>query len=342
MAERFQSFSFGKRDLRSTNNHWKELRLNNYKITKPVIICLGGNGTIDSTLANGFCKRAETMVGLKIADSNLYSTYRHIDVLGFVYGRDSEKQTAGSFNNDEISKIVDNLLMPLCIDNNGKLLPVEKTAKNFSLITFFTHCHGAKEVNNLMSNLNQKLEAKGYSSEDIKFIMSQSFQFSYSPLVSDNWLPTVRVDSFCDSFNYGLAKLYRDTYYHALNGVAVKHDKAGFFRKNPYPWTRQETISIFTSKLVNVPEGYNGTNVVDEHSIRYLERDENWAIGKNAFNAKNANVVSMMAGYSVARAVANSLENSTSEKLVPKIPLTSLAQELQSVLETYSQEELER
>lgn len=329
-------YTFGKRDLKC-EEHWKPLKLNNFKITKPTIVCLGGNGVIDAELANGFCKRAETFVGLKIGDASMYSTYRNIDLIGFSYGRDSVAQTAGAFNDEEINKIVDNIFMPLFLDNKGKLLPKEICAKNMSLVTFFSHCHGAKEVNNFINNIDSKLLMKGSTKEDNQFIFSQSFSFSYSPLTDETWLPTVRVDSLQDSFNYGLGEIYRNSYYQTLNGVAIKHDGPGQFRRNPAWMVRNETISIYSSQLLNQLGVHK-----DEHSIKFLERDEKWSIGANAQNAKNADAVSQMAGYAVAMAVVNSLDNSRSDDLVPKMSFNELKNELQDILDGYKADELQK
>ena len=48
----------GIRDL-NCKNHWKELNLNEAKITKPTVLCLGGNRSLGERDANAFCKSAE-------------------------------------------------------------------------------------------------------------------------------------------------------------------------------------------------------------------------------------------------------------------------------------------
>ena len=56
--------SFGKRDT-SKPNHWQKLKFFKHKITKPTIICLGGNTTKFEEDANAMCKLASNLIGLK-------------------------------------------------------------------------------------------------------------------------------------------------------------------------------------------------------------------------------------------------------------------------------------
>ena len=54
---------WGKRNL-DKPTHWQRLNLSNYSPDKPVVVCIGGNGTISDTTANGVCKFVENHLQL--------------------------------------------------------------------------------------------------------------------------------------------------------------------------------------------------------------------------------------------------------------------------------------
>lgn len=355
MNERYNPSKFGKRDLNSID-HWKRLDLEKYSITKPTIICLGGNGTISERKANNFCKLAERLVGLKIESDNVYSSYNNVEVLGFSYGTNAEDETAGQFDKDDINSIVSNLLLPLCLDTEGQRLDAEKASQNFSLVTFFSHCHGAREVANLTNVLNKKMLIAGYKQDEIDQIFGHTFQLSYCPNTDEAPIPTVRIDSYTDSHNLDLPKIFKDSYGYTVDGIDIQYDAPGFFRKQKR-WflthKNSDIISIVSSRLLNFKEPTidphttdlqdpkNRVQVVDEHNIYdVFKRDpETWA---DETGAKNADTVSQMAAHCLALNVANSMANYESNTLVPKLAFSDLKDYLEDIKLTYSQDEIKR
>ena len=336
MKTRYTQSGFGKRNPKSDNN-WTPLELDGYRITKPSIICLGGNGTTDFCKAKRFCATAERWMNLSNHRAGSCFSYDSFDILGFHYGMDSKDDTTGYFSKEYISKIVDNLLLPLCVDKNGERLKLENACKNFTLVTFFCHCHGAREINYILSELNTKLINKGYTAEEVNKIYGQSFQLSYSPMPDEAWLPSVRIDSFTDSFNLGLASAFKDAYGYRLNGVAVMFDRKGMFRTTPAAHAHHDKISIYSSRLVNTEENKGYRNIIDEHTIEVLERNSDWTI---ANNAKNAECVSRMGATALARAVANSVKNKKYKEFYPKSPIKSLESSFKTILSKYSEDDL--
>ena len=329
--DRYENSGFGKRDLNS-KDHWLPLDVKTYKIVKPTIICLGGNGTTSDNIRSGaqkvnaFCRTFESLVGLKLDNPDIYGSYNYVDVVGFHYGRDREDQTAGYFSKNEVEEIVEGILLPLFVDDKGERLSLETSCDNASLVRFFTHCHGSREINNIMSLLNDKLLLKGFNKEEISEIFECFFQLAYSPMPDETWVPTVRVESLTDSFNYGLYRLFKDIYGHYLDGVEIYYDKAGSFRRRTTASARKDIISIYTSRLVNNEENTDMSRIKDEHEILYLERDINWNI---KIDAKNADVVSQLAGYAIARKIMH-----------PKMSLTQLNEELCEILSAFNKEDL--
>lgn len=349
--KKFSTYSFGKRDLQS-ENHWKPLPLNQFKIDKATVVCLGGNGTIIDRKTNNLCKLAESLMGIKVeAAQNPDTAYKDVNIVGFTYGTDLQDDNIGNFSREECDEIASQLFLPLCTDQNGALLPVNESCKNFSLLTFFTHCYGADGLAGILSSLNNQLLDKGYSKDDIHLIFGQSMQVAYSPFHNDTWVPTVRIDSMTDSFHRDLNCSYPAIYGHKLNGIESYVDKAGTFRGNKYPYTKHDTLSIYTSRLINTRENSDIRYLIDEHTIYYLQRDEKWqsdgsSVWENNGNdpwrekPQNLDVVSQTVGYALARSVANSINNANSTELIEKPSMEQMKTEMDTILQSLPQSTL--
>ncbi len=378
--DRFTKSGYGIRDLKA-ENHWRE-DLENFKIDKPTIFCLGGNGTINTQKANGFCAITERLMGLKRNEG--MTSYNDVNILGFYYGRDKEEDTVGEFSKDELESLVDNLLLPLCVDDNGERLSLEDACRKFSLVTFATHCHGSREVNNMIKSLDKKLLLRGYTTNEIHEIFSHSFQMAYAPIQDESCVPTVRFVSMTDSQNYMLRRVYKDCYGVSLNGVDIRYDEPDKFRGRTAIFPHYDTISVYSSRLLNnvdysatavdksanadLSSVQNSNNlssnqrnignapkvqkVLDEHTIEYVDRDDNWTLTDKSSNAPNAEAMSVLMGYALSWGVGKSLdlyfggemefpkmteENKANNKFV----LTELNKDLSNILEGYSKKDLE-
>lgn len=335
---RFKNSRFGIRDL-DRPFHWNG-DTENFKIVKTTIINLGGNGTINAEQANGRCSRVERMMGLKAKNEYISSTYQDIDIIAFVYGRDSETQTVGKLTNEEISNYVDSLFLPLLINEDGNRLSLEDACINFSKIVFYSHCYGSQAINELMANLSKKLTKLGYTKDEIDSIYSQTIHITYSPLQSDSWLPCVSINSFTDSFNYSneMHAWFKRKYGYNLNGVLIDFDDKLFCSHIEHKKNCHKNISIFTSRLLNVSSN-TGRTIIDEHASDYLDLDFNWKGCEKAMGAKNAECVSRLIGYAMSWAGARSLQIQRQNKLIP-LNLPDLYESLQDVLKLYNSEEL--
>lgn len=341
-SKRCKPFGYGMRDLSVEKNHWvDDLRSTNFKITRPVIFCFPGNGGITSEKANGFCKLIERVLGLNHEVNPKHSSYEVLDIIGCHYGTDKKTDTAGTINDEECEEFVSRFLMPLCVEN-GKTLSLEQICKNMSMVTFCTHCYGAVAVDKIINQLSKNLVSLGLSQKDINNIKSHLCQISYSALIDSAVVPTVRIESMTDSFHHGLAEKFKKVYGHNLNGVEIKYDKAGMFRGEPCKDPNScEMLHIFTSKLLNLEDNRDMSKLIDEHTIDYLGREDNWTITEKSRNAKNADLVSMMMAYAISWAVAKSLKAHSLNKSQKRTNLNKgLAQDLMEIKETYSDSEL--
>ena len=91
--QKHSTFIFGQRDL-TAENHWRTKDIHDFKITRPTVVCLGGNGTTETRKANNVCKLVESLMGIKIeATNDVTSTYKDVDIVGFSYGKEKESDS---------------------------------------------------------------------------------------------------------------------------------------------------------------------------------------------------------------------------------------------------------
>lgn len=331
--EIFETGQFGKRNL-NFEHHWEPLDIEEYEIVKPVLICLGGNGTIDTTKATRFCATAERFMGLKT------DNYDDVDLIGVHYTKNSESSTIGSLNNEQRNCFVDNIFMKLCVGENGERLPIEAVAKRFSYINVFTHCWGAREMSQIGNLVEGKMRKLGYSAGEIQFAFNQIFHITYAPYCDHTSFPCLRINSFIDSENKGLRREYKNAYKQDLNGVDLRYDQPGYFRGGFTGMSKCPILSIYSSQLVNIEENSNLRGILDEHAIDVLERNTNWTQGHQSRHAKNANLVSKMVSCVVAEVVANSTINARNTQLKPKPLVEEFYNTLLTFFKDYSYDDL--
>ena len=324
---------FGCRNLWK-DKHWEILNIKDYKVNKPIVLCLGGNGVIDIAKATRFCATAERFIGLKQGD--VYELYKMADLLGFCYTPLPHRPTIGEFNDEQRELIADNIFIKLCVDDEGKVLPIEQTIKNFSLINVFTHCWGAREISRIGAVVKNKMMKMGYSANDVQNAFNQIHHLTYAPYTDHSPFPCFRINSFIDSEHWGIHKIYKEVYKETLNGIALHYDKAGYFRQVKSPILEVPIISLYSSQLINTKENSDIRKLIDEHPAETLERNYDWTQGRQQRAAVNADVVSMMASYFLAKAVATSVQNQKSKILIPKEDMFVLYEDLMDMLNSYA------
>ena len=341
------------RDL-STAKSGKIMALKEFKITRPTVVCLGGDQTDTPGKANNMCRTIERIIGLKVGGPKEFATYNYIDVVGLFYGRDEQSDKTACFTEEDRDEIVNHILLPLCVDENGNLLPLKQICKNFSLINFFTHCHGAYELYKITQKLHNILLDKGLTNEQAHKIYAQSFHCSYAANHNESFYPTMYIYSLTDKNYMFMEQLYRENYGEILDGVSIKHDVPGKFltenicSRNYNEHVHHDTITVLSSRLINVPENKGFHNIYDEHSYIYLDRDEeNWRLlGEKKKHkipyANNADLVSQMFAYAMAVNIACSLRTYCSNTLVERMSILDLKQELEDLACSYKSEDLQR
>lgn len=322
---------WGMRNLDKVN-HWQRLKLGEYLPDKPVVVCLGGNGTISEDSANGICKFVENHLQLLFKKNGMNHVYDYVDIISAVYPID-DNPSKGKFSKEDTDKFVDDFLIKLIQDDNDELVPLGEACRRLSGVTFFTFCQGHLEVDKIMRSFYKELKVLGYSQQERDILMLSLFEISYAPLTYGSVIPVMFVDSKQDEMlnsawkNKETAIKIDDD----LNGVAVRYERYGDPLLSGVAVSEAifDAIHIYSSRLRNNVEE-------DEHNLSLLSRDGQW----NARFEPNADCVSQMIAWALSRAVENGIDNQKSKKFVPKISFEELMQELESIKNDFSAEQL--
>ena len=339
MTNKFKPFEMGRRILTEKLSIWERINVDEYQINKPTIFCFGGNTTITPKDANFMCRMAQSLTGIKVKQQqDQLATFDDIDIVGIAYGKQNENDTKSSLSDDELRKLIYNVFVMLFLDKSLNPLPIKQVCRNFSQLTFFSHCHGAKEIYKLLSKLIIEMTKYKYSFKEIATAISQITHISYSPNTLANICPEIKFLSFEDKMHLKIKDCYQDNFEKNLNGVYVGYSQAKTtmqgIAENKYALF--DNLEIFSSQLQNSKEGKK----YDEHIIGIIERDSNWNLYEY-YTGKNLDIVSQMMGYVLARSISVGLQNKFSNTLILKPTLKQLEKELKDILSSYSDQDLQ-
>ena len=322
-----ESVSIGKRDLSQPDN-WLGLEFGKYKITKPTVICLGGNCTKTAEEANGICKIAASLIGLKGKVENEQATDQEVDVIGVAYGSLSHDIDTNStmVTKEEIALLVDTLLLPLAVNEKGERFSFDQAQKNFCNVNFFSHCYGSRVVNEMNFDLMRKMLVKGFSSKEILELEKQMTSVSYAPIEEVFNLTAIQAISLKDlvtAVPSNANNNFEDKYHEILKGE-VEFSGTYLFQED------ENTVTLFTSSMTPKPG--------NEHSVVFVARDERWRYG--LLNPSHGDEVSQVLGYTLATAVATGLQNEYSEEFISKPTPQQVFESAKSILSSCEQQDL--
>ena len=331
---------FGRRKPGETNS-WEQLNTGTYRIDKPTVFCLSGNGTTSLRDANGFCKHAEGYLSLLNKRDGTPITDR-VDIVGFKYAKKKEDFESGGLTGDFIEDFVEKCMLPLFMDESGERLPLEQARQNMSRVSFFTYCAGAQELSHIMRKLNYELSALGYKKFERDLIGNSTINVSFAPYDNtQNYVPTVRVLSIDDEMvGEDVVLILSERERQELDGIEIRRDPVGKIYGTDMNLAPAGSINIITSSLVNA-----STAKGDDHYSSIVARDANWDIiefnrNGQAVRSGNADCVSQMMAWSLCRAVENSEENFYGDKYIPNTFYDELEGELVSIREDFTSEQL--
>ncbi|MBE5738898.1 MAG: hypothetical protein E7354_04150 [Clostridiales bacterium] len=331
---------FGRRKT-GAENKWEALDTGTYRVTKPTVFCLSGNGTTTLRDANGFCKHAESYLDLLRAHVGDDMT-DSVDIVGFKYAKTGSDKETGSLTADFVSEFVSNVMLPMFIDGEGKRLSLNDACKNMSQVTFFTYCAGAQELSNIFKKLSYELSAVGYEQYEIDMINNATMNVSFAPYDNiSNYVPSVKVLSVRDEVvGEDIETILSKKEQEQLDGIVLRRDEVGKI----YGLDRMDAhaggINIISSGLVNA-----SSSVGNDHFSSIVARDPDWNVTEfnrdgKMFRSYNADCVSQMMAWALCRAVENSIDNANSEQYIPHNFYTDLPEELQSIMSTFTKEQL--
>ena len=272
-------YGFGRRMTKCAQfpNAWQYLTPNDIDLSKPCVICFGGNGTMTDSVANGMAKMAENFI-----DENSNSS--QVDIYSIHYGGKLDA-TIGNLSYDEVEELAKGIFYRRLVDVNGEPLKIDEMMKNMRNVNMFTFCFGANIFKTIINNVAQYMEfSLGLEDEDICNILGQVFHLSYAPSTTQNkFTMNLEVKSLKDKL-YDYKSEY-SKYFNDNNQYSIA------FGEN--------TISLFVKQMAD-------NESIDEHDIAIIKRDEN---GKTL--SKNANVVADTLESVLKFAVNNSKVNNS-------------------------------
>lgn len=310
---------WGRRNPKA-DGRWEKLDLSEYKMTKPVVICLSGNGTTNDKDANAFCRMAQYFLGLRLAPEDSADIFDHADLIGVAYAENKGDRMPG-LTDAEREQFIRNMLLKRCEDEKGNVLPLYEVCRNLSQITFFTFCYGSEEVSKICSDFNDMLiHEKGFTGSETDKIFESMAEISYSPYTDKCFTPKITALSGADRMN-GFEILRK--HYNFDNESIITE----IAKPNPVAEQFFKTINIRVERMFK--------RCADEHCVGIIERDRHW---KSVVNSKKADCVSQMVAYALARCVANGMENASSKTYKPKISMPKLLFEINTIRDTYKEE----
>ncbi len=310
----------GKRNILMPK-HWETIDINNYKITKPTILCFGGNRSFDPRNANHYCRTVEGM----LANSNYSKEIdkKNYEVLGICYGHyplDESKVETSQLDKNEVSLIEKNLLQPLYLDENGNKLSCEDAKKNFNMLTILCHSYGAIAFDNVVKQTFQNMTDKGFSFDDIMDILSQVVCVSYAPRSLISGVSSIQIVSGCDGMDIppNAPKKMRNTYYSRFFNLFNTKSMWG----NGTQIANENTLGVYTTNMTNDEKA-------DDHSMRALIN-----AGKEGSEerSKNAKSIFYVAQQSLALSLKNSVDNVGSKVFCSKPNINQLYSKTKYIL----------
>lgn len=346
--------SMGEMIFDGKESRFKTLDPSKYVMDGVNVFLLGGNMTLSEEHAEPEGIIVENFLKLlydKMGNTKGGNLRDDIHILPFVYGTLGEGQT-GRFTDDTIKSIANKLLLQKCVDKDGNRLSLDLACKGMSEMVFFTYCHGAVELDKILYNFKKVLLNKGYSSDEVKQMFRATGHVSFAPQRGGGaQIPSIifntKLDPTTNNYRNELQK--NEGMFKRYEGIEFRYFPEGKF------WSFEdqcfgENISVYSSKFLNA---FSDENY--EHLISYLKRDADWQIparnrlgqstalsehGGEKRVSDNANATSQMMGWALCRLVENGLDNYNSTTYIPRLPFTTILQELKSIRDDFTSEQL--
>ncbi len=309
--EKLIPFQIGKRNLEK-ENHWEKLDINKFCISKPTLLCFGGNRTMDCYDANAFCKCADKIIRNYADKTSTSFDKNDFDIIGFAYGhynRDKNDDIeVSSLSSEEKKLIAERIFFPLFLDKNGRLFNKDAILRNFNMITIFSHSYGSIAVNEIINIVFNKFMEFRLDYRDIQDIFSQIISVSYAPRSVIAGVSNIQIISGCDGYDIPLNsnRFLRNLYYSRFYNIQDEKQKG-----SGVCLTDENTISLLTTNMTNEKN-------INDHVMSVFMR------GIDSDNKENSKNIFKIAESVLSNSISNSISNFHSKNFVSKIALKDL------------------
>ncbi len=322
----------GRRVNNEKNHNWEIVDLENFKMTKPIVLILGGLGTFRSSQANGYCKIVKSLLGTFNEDA---------DVISIKYSNQYSVRETSVF----LRNIVDKLFMPL-ISADGKKIETTEAAKNLRNITIFSHCYGSFVAKVIGDLVTEKMIELKYSKPERKKILEQIFLVSYASYTDNKDLPfktldiTSPEDNADGMFLWAIGQEEWNDLKKDMNNVDISPDDVKEMKMLvPDENGNFHTYKSFENKercyvyrkgngLYLVPTHLHKKDRYD-HSMLEIKRGDDWKPHANASLA--GDYASKCLACALCHSVATSILNNKQKELV-QVDLNTLKEELENIV----------
>lgn len=337
---------------------WRDVNLDFYRVIKPVVLVLGGDGTRDNRRANGNAKIIESLLGVFDYE---------VDILAANYNMALESKD--SLQN-EYKKLVDKIFIP-CVSRQGERISLDRACKNIRNFTISTHCFGDYEVlNSMIKIFEEQLFQLGYENNEIDKIISQIFVVGYGSkkigeikkyksLYCTSFSDEVCIDSAINSKFRLLKNLDKikmtNNDRNELSKIEVPDYRSNsigkmfnevdnFFakRRRVFQFNRDNQIELLTYGLYQ-----SGGHVWEaDHSMSGLTRSEYWKLWANStpikdtwkksdYASSTGDCVSKCFACAICNSVANSMQNLKSKELI-EFDMTLLQEQIDNICQEHN------
>lgn len=294
-------FSIGKRSG-NASNHWQNIDLNNYSITRPTVLCFGGNMTKTPKDANAMCKVAEGLLSKTSNYKEDFCSKFGVDIIGIAYGEDRVGDK-GHLSAEETKELSSKIFYPLFKNSDGSPKSVQEAQKGFSNISFLSHCAGATAISGILNDVKNEMIKCGYSQTEIQSTMGQMNSVTYAPLQPIPLINNLEVYSGADErFPPPPNRQCLDLWERDYRGVAINKEEGN-------------TVSLYTDSLTN--DNRNG-----DHAIQTINS-----------GTKKAEAVSSVMSRALTCSVINSINNSNSNQVVANMSSSDMYNQCDSQLQ---------
>lgn len=297
-------FTMYQRVERTQNNVYGLQHVESVVPDEPVLLFLGGNGTVDEKSANVYLTTFEKLLNknhikdvvklyatvYNFDDSdykaeNFYDYVAHVKLMQNY--QQSKKivqdQNEDIFHTQYVDELFEKFFLKRLVDDNGNRLSFQQACLNMRKITIVAHCHGAYTFMKLEEKIEQKMLDFWYLPEECLLILHELMCIAHSPYIPLGLAKSTMI-SFVSTQDIEISQ-YKDFEYEIQNMT-----KNNEFMLSYFPGQQGEMFLV-----PSMGEG------LDKHKLLDYNQEQN---GLN----KNGQAILIFASNTIINSIKNSIE----------------------------------